>query len=518
MTTDPTPIRAILFDIGDTLVRAAAPGTPVDQLHVDPIGSAVAELRALATRYKVGAVTDTATMSEADVRAALGDSGLSEVLEVIVTSSDVGVAKPDPGGLVRALSLLGVSAEAAVFVGDADVDQGAAGAAGVAFVRAGGDVSPGEAVRAFLAERDGAFAAAVALVGPLDEEARSAALAHHDILTKPRGSLGRLEEIGPWLAAVSGQAMPPRPHPAAVGVFGGDHGVVASGVTPWPQEVTGQMVANMVTGGAAVNVLARQMGASVTVVDVGVLTDLTAMLGDGFAPPATVDTPALVRANVAPGTADLSEGPAMTQAQARAALDVGARVAADLVAGGAAALVTGEMGIGNTTPSAAIISALTGRPAAEITGRGTGIDDDTLALKTDIIEGAVARLDGSQDPMRVLSEVGGLEIAALAGFIVGGASHRVPVVVDGVIADAALLMATALCPEALAFVVAGHRSTEPGATAALAHLGLDPLVDLGLRLGEGSGAVLALPILEAAANVLAEMATFDGAGVTDKGA
>jgi nicotinate-nucleotide--dimethylbenzimidazole phosphoribosyltransferase len=297
------------------------------------------------------------------------------------------------------------------------------------------------------------------------------------------------------------------PAPAAVAVFAGDHGVLAEDITPWPQEVTGQMVANFVAGGAAINVLARQAGASVTVVDIGVASDLDALGLHG--------APNLLRRNIRPGTDNLASGPAMTEDEARRALDIGAEVAALLVRGGARALVTGEMGIGNTTPSAALIAAVAGRDPAEITGRGTGIDDVMLARKVAVVERALARVPAGADPVQVLAEVGGLEIAGLAGFIVGGASHRVPVVVDGVIAGAALLVAHALCPESLPYVVAGHRSTEPGATAVLQHLGLEPVLDLGLRLGEGSGACLALGVLEAAALVLQEMATFDGAAVKD---
>ena len=352
---------------------------------------------------------------------------------------------------------------------------------------------------------DGAFAAAVSLVGPLDDDARASALAHHDRLTKPRGALGRVEALGVHLAAIAGDDPPPVPAPAAVAVFAGDHGVVAQGVTPWPQEVTAQMVANFVAGGAAINVLARQVGASVTVVDVGVVTALDR-------------APGLELRNVRRGTADLSIGPAMTRAEAVAALDVGAAIATQLIEGGAAAVVTGDMGIGNTTSSAALIAAITARPPAEVTGRGTGIDDATLAIKVSVIDAALARIGpaASDDPIGLLAEVGGLEIAALAGFIVGGASHRVPVIVDGVIALAALLVARELCPDAVSYVIAGHRSTEPGATIALEHLGLEPILDLGLRLGEGSGACLALPVVEAAARILNEMATFDAAGITDK--
>jgi nicotinate-nucleotide--dimethylbenzimidazole phosphoribosyltransferase len=348
-----------------------------------------------------------------------------------------------------------------------------------------------------------AFTDAAASVGELDAEAERAAAAHHDRLTKPRGALGRLETIGIRLAAISGAMPPPLPAPAAVAVFAGDHGVLAQGVTPWPQEVTAQMVANFVAGGAAINVLARQMGATVTVIDVGVASELE-------------DAPGLLRRKVRSGTADLAVEPAMTADDVDCALNVGVDVAVALVDGGARALVTGEMGIGNTTAAAAIIAALTGRTASDVTGRGTGIDDATLARKVAVVEQALGRLGDNRDGRAVLAEVGGLEIAALVGFIVGGAARRVPVVVDGVIAGAALLVAAELCPRAVAFCFAGHRSTEPGATAVLEHLELEPLLDLGMRLGEGSGACLALPVLEASARVLAEMATFDSAGVADK--
>jgi len=502
-------ITTILFDIGDTLVRAAAPGTPVDGLVAEPFEGVVRTLRALAVTHRLGAVTDTAVMSAADVRGALAGTGLDDLLEVIVTSSDIGAAKPDPRGIVAALAELGVAPDAALFVGDADVDAAAAAAAGVAFARVDASTALADAVRHAITVADGPLAAALALVGPLDAEAEANALEHQGRLTKPAGALGRLEALGVQLAAIAGVDPPPRPRPAAVAVFAGDHGVVADGVTPWPQEVTGQMVANFVAGGAAINVLARQAGASVTVVDVGVASDLDAL---GLA-----GAPGLLRRRVRAGTDSLAGGPAMSVADVHAALAVGAEVAASLVADGARALVTGEMGIGNTTASAAVIAALTGRAAGEVTGRGTGIDDDMLRHKVALIDGALARLPPEADAVRVLAEVGGLEIAALAGFVIGGASHRVPVVVDGVIAGAALLAAHALCSGVLPYVVAGHRSTEPGATAVLAHLGLEPVLDLGLRLGEGSGACLAHGVLDAAALMLAEMATFDSAGVKEAG-
>ncbi|MGI9080358.1 MAG: nicotinate-nucleotide--dimethylbenzimidazole phosphoribosyltransferase [Acidimicrobiales bacterium] len=360
-------------------------------------------------------------------------------------------------------------------------------------------------------EGRGHFDRAAATIGSLDQAAAAEAVSHHRRLTKPRGSLGRLEDAGVRLAAMAGTCPPPLPEPATVAVFAADHGVHAEGVTPWPQEVTAQMVANFCVGGAAINVLARQAGARVVVVDVGVA---------GHLDPA----PGLVDRKVRPGTANLAREPAMSVGEARLALDVGAQVAAEAVEAGARCLLTGDMGIANTTPSAALIAALTGRAPVEVTGRGTGVDDATLAHKVAVVEAGLGRagadgtLDdaGVLDPLAVLASIGGLEIAALAGFVVGGAAARVPVLVDGVIALAGALVAQALAPGAVAYCVAGHRSTEPGAAAALAHLGLEPLLDLGLRLGEGTGACLALPLLQASARVLREMATFDGAGVTDK--
>jgi nicotinate-nucleotide--dimethylbenzimidazole phosphoribosyltransferase len=263
------------------------------------------------------------------------------------------------------------------------------------------------------------------------------------------------------------------------------------------------MVAAFCGDGAAVNVLARHAGADVIVVDVGVAADLD-------------PAPGLLLRKVRHGTANLAHGPAMTVDEARQALDVGAEIASDAIAGGAAALVTGDMGIGNTTPSAALIAAFTGRPAADVTGRGTGVDDDTLRRKVGIVDRALAGLP-LDDPLAVLATVGGLEIAALAGFLIAAATRRTPVVVDGVVALAGLVTAEALAPGTAEYCFAGHRSTEPGATAALDALGLTPLLDLEMRLGEGTGACLAVPVVQAAAKILREMATLDGAGVTPKG-
>jgi nicotinate-nucleotide--dimethylbenzimidazole phosphoribosyltransferase len=304
-----------------------------------------------------------------------------------------------------------------------------------------------------------------------------------------------------------------------VAVFAGDHGVLAEGVTPWPQEVTAQMVANFLGGGAAINAIAREVGARVVVVDVGVATPIPGAGPDGVA----AGTAAWRSANVRLGTGNLSVEPAMTGAEVEEALDVGASLAAELVSEGADLLVTGDMGIGNTTPSAALIAAITGYPVRDVTGRGTGISDEALELKVSAIARGLARAAAvfgtevagltSTPARQLLQEVGGLEIAAIAGFVVGGAAAKVPVVLDGVIALAGAVVAVSIAPDALGYLIAGHRSTEPAASAALQHLGLEPLLDLGLRLGEGTGACLAVPAVRAAARVLNEMATFGDAGV-----
>ncbi|MEV6108387.1 nicotinate-nucleotide--dimethylbenzimidazole phosphoribosyltransferase [Streptomyces sp. NPDC051940] len=343
------------------------------------------------------------------------------------------------------------------------------------------------------------------LIRPLDAKALGEAWERQKRMTKPAGSLGMLEIISAQLCGLSRKCPPPVPEPAAVAIFAGDHGVHAQGVTPWPQEVTAQMVANFLGGGAVCNAFAAQVGAEVCVVDVGVAAELPA-------------TPGLVPRKVRAGTADFSTGAAMTREETLKAIEVGIETARDLVTAGNRALLTGEMGIANTTASAALISVYTDSDPAEVTGRGTGINDETHARKVDVVRHALdLHKPDASDPVGVLAAVGGLEHAALVGFILGGASMRTPVILDGVSAGAAALVARAIAPEALAACVAGHRSAEPGHSAALTKLGLRPLIDLDLRLGEGTGALLALPVVQSAARAMHEVATFDAAGVTEKG-
>ena len=345
--------------------------------------------------------------------------------------------------------------------------------------------------------------ALVSRIGVLDPVATQDSLDRQAQLTKPAGSLGVLEQASVQLSGIQGCCPPQAMSRPVVAVFAGDHGVHAQGVTPWPQEVTAAMIANFRAGGAAVNVLARQAGAAVYVVDMGVAADL-------------VPGQDLFDHKIRRGTSDLATGPAMSRDEAVQGILAGADVARRLVEAGHDCLLTGDMGIANTTASAALVSALTGAAPDVVTGRGTGIDDPTLARKVEVVSAALAARPVGGDPVDTLASFGGFEHAGLVGFVLGAAADRVPIVLDGVIAGAAALVAAALAPRTVGYCFAGHRSVEPGHAVALARLGLRPLVDLDLRLGEGTGAVLSFPIVESAGAILREMATFDSAGVAQK--
>jgi nicotinate-nucleotide--dimethylbenzimidazole phosphoribosyltransferase len=348
---------------------------------------------------------------------------------------------------------------------------------------------------------------AIAGLGPLDEGAMTAAGEILDGRTKPPGSLGRLESIAIWLAGVTGT---PRPTVArkAIVVAAADHGVTRRGVSAYPADVTAQMVANFVAGGAAINVLAARVGAEVTVVDVGVAGNIPA------ASAVAERGGRLVDRRLRPGTDDLSVEPAMSRADAVAAISVGLDVIDDLRRDGVELVGIGEMGIGNTTAASAVTAAMTDAAPAEVTGRGTGIDDATHLRKIAVIEAALERhAPDPNDPIGVLAAVGGLEIAALVGVVLGAVAASIPVVLDGFITGAAGLVVAGLAPAAPARMLAAHRSVEPGHAVALRHIGLDPVLDLDLRLGEGTGAALAFGLIDAAVAIRDEMATFASAGV-----
>ncbi len=339
-----------------------------------------------------------------------------------------------------------------------------------------------------------------ASIEALDEEAMEQARARQQVLTKPAGSLGRLEELAVQIAGITKQAIPVIERKVVI-VMAGDHGVTAEGVSAYPSAVTTQMVLNFLRGGAAINALARQEGARVVVVDVGIAADL--------------HSPDLVERKVAYGTANMATGPAMTRAQMLEAIHTGIAIFEEQQ--GIELVATGEMGIGNTTASSAITAALLQLPVAQVTGRGTGLDDEQLAHKVRVIERALAvNTPDARDPLDVLMKVGGLEIAGLVGVILAAAARRVPVVIDGFIAGAAALVAVELNAAVASYLIAGHTSVEQGHALILMRLGLRPLLNLDLRLGEGTGAVLAMGIIEGALHTHREMLTFAEAGVSTR--
>src|SRR5574337_47700 len=338
-------------------------------------------------------------------------------------------------------------------------------------------------------------------VRPLDEDAMREARRRQERLTKPPGSLGRLEELAIRLAGMTGRVRHPRMQQKVVILMAADHGITAEGVSAYPAEVTAQMMSSFARGTAAINVLARTMGARVVAVDIGVKGSL-----EGCE----------VR-KVGPGTRNFLIEPAMSRAEAIRAVETGISIVGEEFARGLDLLATGDMGIGNTTASSAITAVLCGRPPAEVTGSGTGLSREQVMRKIEVVERAIQvhRPDPS-DPLDVLAKVGGFEIGGIAGLIMGAAASRVPVLIDGFISGAAALIAARLAPVVRGYLIAAHRSAEPGHRIFLDHLKLDPLLDLGLRLGEGTGAVLAMPLVEAAARLLDEMATFEEAGVSSR--
>jgi nicotinate-nucleotide--dimethylbenzimidazole phosphoribosyltransferase len=342
-------------------------------------------------------------------------------------------------------------------------------------------------------------------IPPVDLDAAHRARMRQNQLTKPPGSLGRLEEISIRLAGMKADPCPSVSRKAVI-VMAADHGIAAEGVSAFPSEVTKQMVMNFLQGGAAVNVLARQAGASLTIVDIGVASDFDPSL------------PGLLQRKVARGTRNMVRGPAMTRKEAERAIRVGMEVLDKEAENGLDLLATGDMGIGNTTPSSAIASVLTGLPVSAVTGRGTGLTDAGLAHKVKVIEQAIAlNRPDPKDAMDVLCKVGGFEIAGLAGVMIASASRRIPVVVDGFISTAAAMIATGLVPDVRHYLFGSHESVEIGHRVMHKHLGLTPLLNLNLRLGEGTGAVLTFHLIEAASRIIREMATFAEAGINDQG-
>ena len=480
----------VLFDLGNTLIAQENPGTPYQDLKVQVLPGVQQLLDELNGKVKLGIVSNTKTITAADIQAKLGTVALDKYFQTIIATAEFGTHKPDPAPITAAIEQLQSTADGTLYVGDIETDKQAALAAGAHFAYAGPNLY--ESVKQYASNDDSAFDRAINARPTFSQEHFDAVREEFDSLAKPVGSLGRLEMIAAQIAGIT-HSHTPTVDPAAIALFGADHGIAADdSVTPWPQAITGMMLEVMGDNKAAVSVLAEVADVYVQIINVGAMMDSK--------------SPNVRNERVADGTEDIRTSDAMSDTIVRAALEVGAQTAERLIAGGSRCLVTGEVGIANTTPSAALIAHFTQSTAEQVTGRGSGIDDETYARKVGIVTNLIAKIKNEKDPIRTLAQIGGIEIAALTGYILRAASLQIPVVLDGVITLAAATVAKAINPEISQFLIAGHCSSEPGSRIAITHLQLQPILDLELRLGEGTGALLSIPIIRSACQALSRMA------------
>jgi nicotinate-nucleotide--dimethylbenzimidazole phosphoribosyltransferase len=480
----------VLFDLGNTLIAQENPGTPYEDLKVQLLPGVQQLLDELQGKVKLGIVSNTKTITAADIQAKLASVGLDKYFQCIFATAEFGIHKPDPAPITAAIEQLQSTPDRTLYIGDIETDKQAALAAGAHFAYAGPNLYA--SIKQYILHTDSAFDRAINTRPTFSQEHFDAVQKEFDGLAKPVGSLGKLETTAAQIAGIT-HSHTPTVDPAAIALFGADHGIAADdSVTPWPQAITGMMLEVMGDNKAAVSVLADVAEVYVQIINVGAIADSK--------------SPQVRNERVASGTADIRISAAMDDAVVRAALEVGAQTAERLIAGGSRCLVTGEVGIANTTPSAALIAHFTQTTAEQVTGRGSGIDDQTYARKVEIVANLITKTKNEDDPINTLAQIGGIEIAALTGYIVRAASLQVPVVLDGVITLAAATVAKAINPEINYFLIAGHSSSEPGSQIAITHLQLQPLLDLNLRLGEGTGALLAVPIIRSACQALARMA------------
>lgn len=480
----------ILFDLGNTLIKQANPGTPYEVLEVELLPGVEKLLAALHGQLQLGIVSNTESISADQIREKLKEVGIDHFFDVVIATAELGIHKPDPRPIESAISFLNQEAGRCLYIGDTESDLQAATAAGCAFVYTGPNIY--QTLEQY--SLNSLCALDRALRSPLHFSNSHVATVQKrfDELAKPVGSLGRIETIVAQIAGITHSDLP-SVDPAAVAVFAADHGVASDGsVTPWPQAITGLMLEVMGEGKAAISVIADLGDVYCQYINVGALTDARSRN--------------VRNQRVVSGTRDFRFDNAMLHQEVIAAMEIGASTAERLVAGGSRSLCTGELGIGNTTSSAALIAHFFGCSALEVTGRGSGIDDEIFASKKEVVQTLINKTVATVDPIDVLAEIGGCEIAALVGFILRGATMQVPIILDGLITLAAATVAQNLRSEVQHFLIASHRSTEPAASIALAHLGLDPLLDLDLRLGEGTGAALSLPILRTGCKLLLRMA------------
>jgi nicotinate-nucleotide--dimethylbenzimidazole phosphoribosyltransferase len=480
----------VLFDLGNTLIAQGNPGTPYQDLKVQILPGVKQLLDQLQGRVKLGIVSNTKTITAADIQVKLATVGLDKYFEFVIATAEFGKHKPDPAPITAAIEQLQGTANRTLYLGDIETDKQAAIAAGAHFAYAGPNLY--ESVKQYVLHSDSSFDRAINTRQIFSQEHFDAVRKEFDGLAKPVGSLGKLENITAQIAGIT-HSRTPTVDPAAIALFGADHGIAADdSVTPWPQAITGMMLEVMGENKAAVSVLADVADVYVQIINVGAVVDSK--------------SPNVRNERVASGTQDIRTADAMSDAVVRAAVEVGAQTAERLIAGGSRCLVTGEVGIANTTPSAALIAYFTQTTAEKVTGRGSGIDDQTYARKVEIVTQLIEKTKNEKDPIKTLAQIGGIEIAALVGYILRSTSLQIPVVLDGVITLAAAVVAKAINPDISQFLIAGHCSSEPGSRIAIAHLELQPILDLELRLGEGTGALLSIPIIRAACQALSRMA------------
>jgi nicotinate-nucleotide--dimethylbenzimidazole phosphoribosyltransferase len=480
----------VLFDLGNTLIAQENPGTPYESLAVQVSPGVQELLDQLHGKVKIGIVSNTKTITAADIQAKLATVGLEKFFQCIIATAEFGTHKPDPAAITAAIKQLNCVADRTLYIGDIETDKQAALAAGAHFAYAGPNLY--ESVKQYVLHSDSAFDRAINTRPRFSQEHCEAVRKEFDALAKPVGSLGRLENIAAQIAGIT-HSHTPTVDPTAIALFGADHGIAADdSVTPWPQAITGMMLEVMGDNKAAVSVLADVADVYVQIINVGAMVESKSSN--------------VRNERVASGTQDIRTNNAMSDAVVRAALEVGAQTAERLIAGGSRCLVTGEVGIANTTPSAALIAHFTQTTAEQVTGRGSGIDDETYARKVEIVSQLIEKTKNEKDPIKTLAQIGGIEIAALTGYILRAASLQIPVVLDGVITLAAATVANAINLEINQFLIAGHASSEPGSRIAITDLELQPILDLELRLGEGTGALLSIPIIRASCQALSRMA------------
>jgi nicotinate-nucleotide--dimethylbenzimidazole phosphoribosyltransferase len=480
----------VLFDLGNTLIKQENPGTPYESLVVELLPGVEQLLKELKGKVKIGIVSNTQTITATEIKKKLAKVGIEHYFDVVIATAELGIHKPDPAPITAAIKALALKPERTIYVGDIETDLQAARSAGAEFAYTGPDIY--KSVHQYLFHRESALDRAIHTEPTFSQPHADSVTKEFDALAKPVGSLGKLETVAAQIAGIT-HSHTPTIDPAAIAVFGADHAIAGDdSVTPWPQAITGMMLEVMGENKAAVSVLADVADVYCQYINVGALSNSLSKV--------------VRNERVTRGARDIRIDNAMTYQEVIAAMNVGAQTAERLIAGGSRSLCTGEVGIGNTTPSAALIAHFAQVSAQEVTGRGSGIDDVTYLRKVEIVAQLITKTKNQEDPITVLAQIGGLEIAALTGYILRATSLQIPVVLDGVITLAAATVAHAIKPHTTKFLIAGHCSSEPGSTIALKYLGLTPLLDLDLRLGEGTGALLSIPVIRSACQVISKMA------------